>query len=198
MPDTTDAALDGMVSELTPRHLIRKYGVFYRPNERGYTGSAILAGRYTLEQAEKITHPNGPDGPRDGMSFIHEDDLQDDDWKEFSALRAERDKAIELCSKAQDRWNDGIDERERLQSALIGMTAERDAARALADAPPAVRVIPLVIGEAALENLLDRRGLREPLEDIKYGDPNIWREICDDTGRAALAALQPQAEGGDA
>lgn len=48
----------------------------------------------------------------------------------------------------------------------------------------------LKIGESALENMLDRRGLREPLEEIKFGDPNIWREICEETGRAAIRAMK--------
>lgn len=74
------------------KYLIRKQGCYYRPNERGYTTSAIQAGRYTREDAEKITHPNGKDWPRDGMSFIHEDELVgiDEDWTAYSALLADR------------------------------------------------------------------------------------------------------------
>lgn len=71
MTDTTTASVAAMLDGVTPRYLIRKYGAFYRPDERGYTGSAIQAGRYTLVDAEKTTHPNGDDGPRDGMSFVH-------------------------------------------------------------------------------------------------------------------------------
>jgi hypothetical protein len=81
------------------RYLIRKYSGYYRPNSQGYTGSAIQAGRYTLAEAESITHPNGPDGPRDGMSYVHEDDFKDEDWTAYRALRTaltaaegERDK----------------------------------------------------------------------------------------------------------
>jgi len=74
------------------KYLIRKQGCYYRPNERGYTTSAIQAGRYTRDEAEKITHPNGKDGPRDGMSVIHEDELLgiDEDWTAYSALLADR------------------------------------------------------------------------------------------------------------
>ena len=74
------------------KYLIRKQGCYYRPNERGYTTSAIQAGRYTRDEAEKITHPNGKDGPRDGMSVIHEDELLgiDEDWTDYSALLADR------------------------------------------------------------------------------------------------------------
>ena len=74
------------------KYIIRKQGCYYRPNERGYTTSAIQAGRYTRDEAEKITHPNGKDGPRDGMSVIHEDELLgiDEDWTAYSALLADR------------------------------------------------------------------------------------------------------------
>lgn len=51
-------------------YLICKYGGYYRPNCRGYTSSIDEAGRYTLAEAEKETHPNGADGPRDGMTYI--------------------------------------------------------------------------------------------------------------------------------
>ena len=56
-----------------------------------------------------------------------------------------------------------------------------------ASATPAQDVVG--IGEAALENLLDRRGLREPLSAIKFEDPEVWREICEATGAAALARM---------
>jgi hypothetical protein len=56
-------------------YLIRKGGYFYRPNSQGYTVSPYEAGRYTLSEAESITHPNGPDGPRDGMSYVHESEV---------------------------------------------------------------------------------------------------------------------------
>ena len=69
-------------------YLIRKRGAWYGPNGCGYTGSAIQAGRYTLAEAEMYTHPNGKDGPRDGMTYTHEDELLDEDWKAFADLRA--------------------------------------------------------------------------------------------------------------
>lgn len=50
-------------------YLIRKRGAWYRPNSQGYTTTISHAGRYSLEEAIAITHPNGPDGPRDGMSY---------------------------------------------------------------------------------------------------------------------------------
>ncbi len=56
-------------------YLIRKGAYYYRWNCEGYTSDPALAGRYTLEQAEKYTHPNGPDGPRDGLSYIKVSDV---------------------------------------------------------------------------------------------------------------------------
>ena len=56
-------------------YLIRKYGGYYRPNCQGYTRFKEEAGRYTLAKAIRESHPNGPDGPRDGMTYIHEDDV---------------------------------------------------------------------------------------------------------------------------
>lgn len=50
-------------------YLIRKSGAWYRPNSAGYTNNIAEAGRYTLAEAIAITHPNGPDGPRDNMSY---------------------------------------------------------------------------------------------------------------------------------
>ncbi len=55
------------------RYLIRKGGYFYRPNAQGYTGCKAEAGRYTLEEAVSLTHPNGPDGPRDDLSYMLDD-----------------------------------------------------------------------------------------------------------------------------
>ena len=59
-------------------YLIQKHGIFYRPDARGYTIFKRDAGRYTLKQAINHTHPNGPDGPRDGMVYIHQDEVPDD------------------------------------------------------------------------------------------------------------------------
>ena len=85
-----------------PAYLIRKNGYWYRPNSCGYTASTIQAGRYTLKDAIKITHPNGPGGPRDGMEFYHEDTINDEDWRAFSALSAERDALKAELAEAID------------------------------------------------------------------------------------------------
>lgn len=58
-----------------PAYLIRKRGAYYRPNAQGYTTSVSEAGRYTLADAVRHSHPNGPDGPRDGITYVHEDEV---------------------------------------------------------------------------------------------------------------------------
>ena len=50
-------------------YLIRKGGYYYRPNAQGYTTDKAQAGRYSLDDAIRHSYPNGPDGPRDGMSY---------------------------------------------------------------------------------------------------------------------------------
>lgn len=53
--------------------LIHKRGRgWYRPDAKGYTPHPWEAGRYSHEEAMSRSHPNGPDGPRDGMTIKHE------------------------------------------------------------------------------------------------------------------------------
>jgi hypothetical protein len=59
------------VSELNG-WLIHKNGRgWYRPDAMGYTNDPSEAGRFTREDAEKYSHPNGPSGPRDGITIKH-------------------------------------------------------------------------------------------------------------------------------
>lgn len=61
-----------MTKAVTPdaaEYLICKYGKYYRPNAQGYTGNVAEAGRYTLAEAIRHSHPNGPYGPRDGITY---------------------------------------------------------------------------------------------------------------------------------
>jgi hypothetical protein len=51
------------------RYLITKGGAYYRPKAQGYTRDKSEAGRYTLTEAIRHSHPNGPDGPRDGIAY---------------------------------------------------------------------------------------------------------------------------------
>ena len=56
-----------------PQYLIRKGGYYYRSDAAGYTLSKAEAGRYTLADAVAYSHPNGPDGPRDGITYELDD-----------------------------------------------------------------------------------------------------------------------------
>jgi len=51
-------------------YLICKRGVFYRPDCQGYTSHKSQAGLFSLAEAIRTTHPNGLDGPRDGMTYV--------------------------------------------------------------------------------------------------------------------------------
>ncbi|MBB4859679.1 hypothetical protein HNO88_003008 [Novosphingobium chloroacetimidivorans] len=57
------------MTEQSAEYLIRKGGAYYRPNAEGYTNDRRRAGRFTLAEAISHSHPNGPDGPRDGITY---------------------------------------------------------------------------------------------------------------------------------
>lgn len=57
--------------------LVVKRGLYYRPNAQGYTGIKAEAGRFTAEEANRHSFPNGPRGPRDGITYVHEKDAPD-------------------------------------------------------------------------------------------------------------------------
>lgn len=116
-------------------YLIMKQGFWYRPNSQGYTSSAIQAGRYTLAEAEDITHPNGKDGPRDGMSYVHEDAVVCDDWKAFTAQRAEVARlTAELGEARMQAISDGCQLQEAVERADRAEAALSAAMAAVVDA----------------------------------------------------------------
>ena len=88
------------------KHLIRKQGVWYRPNSQGYTSSAIQAGRFSLVEAQDITHPNGWTGPRDGMDWVHEDHVADDDWIAYRNQTAEIDRLTKALAVVLFEYDD--------------------------------------------------------------------------------------------
>lgn len=96
--------------EVERLYLIRKHGAYYRPNNRGYTTSAICAGRYSLEEARRETHPNGLRGPRDGMTYLHEDSLKDEDWIAYATLRQQLAEEREKVARVECYWD--ADDRE--------------------------------------------------------------------------------------
>lgn len=81
----------------SPKHgyLIYKSGRgYYCEGAKGYAFDQKDAGRFSLVDAIAYTHPNGPDGPRDGLDYWHESLLQDFNAKDevcISELTRERD-----------------------------------------------------------------------------------------------------------
>lgn len=55
-------------------YLIRKNGMFYRPNAQGYTCDSAYAGRFTISDAIRHSYPNGLNGPRDGIDYMLADE----------------------------------------------------------------------------------------------------------------------------
>lgn len=87
-------------------YVICKYGGYYRPNAAGYTNNIAEAGRYTLEEAIRHSHPNGPDGPRDGITYEpaptppspHREPIEAD----REAIQADYVAASELMGRLED------------------------------------------------------------------------------------------------
>ena len=106
-----------------PEHgyLICKYGMFYRPDSCGYTSSKSEAGRYSLNMAIDITHPNGADGPRDGMTCIHETEVPDPraDAKD-TRMRDEQAETVSM-------WVENFEAADRRVKALEKRIAELEA-----------------------------------------------------------------------
>ena len=67
MTDKTE--LEVTAADDGKEYVIRKGGYFYRPKAEGYTSNANDAGRFSLKQAILHSFPNGPDGPRDGITY---------------------------------------------------------------------------------------------------------------------------------
>jgi hypothetical protein len=63
--------------DVTDLFLIEKRGLYYRPESAGYTGIKDEAGRYPFEEAAERSCPNGPDGPRDGITIWRESEAPD-------------------------------------------------------------------------------------------------------------------------
>jgi hypothetical protein len=51
-------------------YYILKRGAFYRPDAHGYTQNVWEAGSFTHDDAVSYSHPNGPDGPTDGITMV--------------------------------------------------------------------------------------------------------------------------------
>ena len=85
-------------------YLIGKSGRgWYRPNSSGYTSFKFDAGRYSESDAIKITHPNGPDGPRDGMFHRHQDQVNDHPSSRIEELEADVERLRGVVTAIDDK-----------------------------------------------------------------------------------------------
>lgn len=75
---------------------------FYRPNACGYTLHTADAGRYSLQDAISHTHPNGPDGPRDGMTYKHESEYADGTSCEKDLQIEELRRTVAMLKRGQE------------------------------------------------------------------------------------------------
>lgn len=161
-------------------YLIEKYGGYYRPDCSGYTNSPFEAGRYTERKAYAESHPNGADGPRDGMSYIHIDDVP---------AIAEYEKRHGLTQPAPigdvaelvERWakvrqhasaiQGGVDKplHDDTVAALTSQQAELEALRSLVGSAPMLHRVPLPADKKDILEYLNRqdiwqRKVRETLQ----------------------------------
>lgn len=102
---------DTSPENLARGYLICKHGLYYAPNSQGYTGIRDLAGRYTLEEARRSSHPNGSDGTRDGMDYLHESEAPEFSPKCFDDLKVkhllkQRDALAARLAEYDDRLTD--------------------------------------------------------------------------------------------
>jgi len=96
---------------------ITKGGAYYRPKAQGYTRSKLEAGRFTLEEAIAYSHPNGPDGPRDGIRYEPATLNVDSDTAALvERLRALADENFEMLNDIHEPLIEAADALERLAS----------------------------------------------------------------------------------
>ncbi|WP_386681912.1 hypothetical protein [Loktanella sp. R86503] len=112
-------------------YLIYKAGRgYYRPAAQGYTTSADDAGLFSFEDAWSYSHPNGEDGPRDGISFMHQSEVETGSSCvkdiRIHALESERDQLAETQSDLSHHLSDALDRIATLEAQLSGANAAAD------------------------------------------------------------------------
>jgi len=87
----------------------KRHRGWYRPEAKGYTANTSEAGRYSLTDALSYSHPNGMDGPRDGLTITHESDLPlpkpTDAADRIEALEAENERLREALERIA-QWSE--------------------------------------------------------------------------------------------
>ncbi|WP_291728767.1 hypothetical protein [Leisingera sp. F5] len=112
-------------------YLIHKDGRgWYCPGAQGYTLHADEAGRFTHSDAFAYSHPNGPNGPRDGITFKHESEVQSgaDCEKDIRihALTTERDTLRSAQEELSQALSEAAAEIETLKAQLRGANSAAD------------------------------------------------------------------------
>ena len=109
-----------MIDDTVKReYLIFKAGRgWYRPSNKGYTAFKFDAGRYSEAEAKSTTHPNGWDGPRDGMIYKHESEVHDYPSDRIEELEAKLASALDALRSAEGAT--ALD-REILANVIVGL-----------------------------------------------------------------------------
>ena len=112
-------------------YLIHKAGRgWYRPEAAGYTLSADEAGRFDHAEAVSHSHPNGPDGPRDGLTYCHHREVQAgsncEDALRIHELTAERDALRRGQEELSQALADAKAKIETLEAQVRGADAAAD------------------------------------------------------------------------
>ena len=181
MTDLTREQIEALLDGTTPRFLIRKHGGYYKPNCQGYTSSAILAGRYTEEDAVNNTHPNGPDGPRDGMTYVSEDAVTDEDFAAYAIMRQQRDDLARQLLATMD----ALAESARADQAEAAMAAVVERAESHAKSTNGV-------WQRNLELIADRDELRAAI----FGSPDYAADLRNGNFREMAETLHSAQKGG--
>ena len=110
-----------MSDDLVKReYLIFKAGRgWYRPDSKGYTSFKFDAGRYSEDEAKRITNPNGLGGPRDGMRYKHESEVHDYPSDRIEELEAKLADAQWLLCDAAVQLREGLIKTRRNRADLI-------------------------------------------------------------------------------
>jgi hypothetical protein len=104
--------------------IFKQGGGYYRAGCHGYTLDAAEAGRFSLDKAVSYSHPNGPDGPRDGITYKHESEIMPDSNCESDLrihdLTQERDALREGQEMLSQELTQALDKIDTLEAEARG------------------------------------------------------------------------------
>ena len=165
------------------RYLIHKAGRgWYRPDAQGYTLDPRQAGRYSFDEAVAHSHPNGPFGPRDGITVKNESEVdgacpapeyaglvEQDEYDIAAAATNHADKVLRAAGSALKHYTT-LSVKKAILSAMLD--AIEEAYRAGAD---------LVI--ARTSDLTERnKALEAEVERLREAAAAVLHDWHSDTG----------------